>query len=44
MAMRLSFDLGLHIDCTPYVKAGVLTPTDARARNTTFWSCAVLNQ
>lgn len=44
MAMRLCFDLGLHIDCTPYVKAGILTPAEACARQTTFWSCVVLNQ
>lgn len=43
MAMRLCFDLGLHVDCAPYVKAGLLTDNDARARQSTFWSLAVLN-
>lgn len=44
MAMRLCFDLGLHIDCTPYLHAGVLTLADVRARQSTFWSCGVINQ
>ncbi|KAK5082612.1 hypothetical protein LTR70_007530 [Exophiala xenobiotica] len=43
MAMRLCFDLGLHIDCALYVKAEILTPAEARARQITFWSCVVLN-
>lgn len=42
--MRLCFDLGLHVDCAPYVKTGVLTTADARARKSTFWSCVVLNE
>lgn len=44
MVMRLCFDLGLHVNCTTYVKAGVLTSADVRARQSTFWSCVVLNQ
>lgn len=42
--MRLGFDLGLHIDCTPYVRPGLLTAADARARYSTFWSCVVVNE
>ncbi|KAJ4243815.1 hypothetical protein NW762_014692 [Fusarium torreyae] len=37
MAMRLAFDLGLHIDPTPYVISGKMAPVEARVRNVTFW-------
>lgn len=44
MAMRLSFDLGLHVDCTPYVQAGIITDIEAEARRVAFWGCFVVNQ
>ncbi|KAG7416600.1 Nitrogen assimilation transcription factor nirA [Fusarium oxysporum f. sp. raphani] len=37
MAMRLAFDLGLHIDPTPYVASGRMSDIEARVRNATFW-------
>ncbi|OQU97220.1 Fungal specific transcription factor domain-containing protein isoform 2 [Cladophialophora immunda] len=42
-AMRLSFDLGLHIDSDPYVDQGLFTVQEAEARRTCFWSCLVVN-
>ena len=44
MAMRLSFDLGLHVDSDPYVKQGLFTNKEAEGRRKTFWSCVVVNQ
>ncbi|KIX05950.1 uncharacterized protein Z518_03924 [Rhinocladiella mackenziei CBS 650.93] len=43
MAMRLCFDIGLHVDSTPYVERGLMTPMEAEARLTTFWSSFVVN-
>ncbi|KAK7715486.1 hypothetical protein SLS57_006873 [Botryosphaeria dothidea] len=37
MAMRLAFDLGLHLDMTEYVKKGKISATEADIRRTTFW-------
>ncbi|KAJ4049560.1 hypothetical protein NW763_008858 [Fusarium oxysporum] len=37
MAMRLAFDLGLHIDPTPYVTSGRMSAVEAQVRNVTFW-------
>jgi hypothetical protein len=39
MAMRIAFDLGLHIDSTEYVAQGILTIAEARARQVAFWGC-----
>jgi len=44
MAMRLSFDLGLHIDCTPYLQEGKMSLGEAEARRTAFWGAFVVNQ
>lgn len=44
MAMRLAFDLGLHVDGEPYVEQGLFTAKEAEARRATFWSCVVVNQ
>ena len=44
MAMRLAFDLGLHVDSDAYVKQGLLSPREKEARQSTFWSCVVVNQ
>ncbi|UPK90180.1 hypothetical protein LCI18_001115 [Fusarium solani-melongenae] len=35
MAMRLAFDLGLHIDPTPYAASGRMSDIEARVRNVT---------
>ncbi|RDW91790.1 hypothetical protein BP5796_01184 [Coleophoma crateriformis] len=43
MAMRLAFDLGLHVDSDAYVKQGLLTVMEKEARQSTFWSCVVIN-
>ncbi|KAI5235324.1 hypothetical protein E4T43_09354 [Aureobasidium subglaciale] len=43
MAMRVAFDLGLHIDSTGYVAQGVLTVAEARARQVAFWGCYISN-
>ncbi|KAJ9326393.1 transcriptional regulator family: Fungal Specific TF [Paecilomyces variotii] len=37
MSMRLAFDLGLHIDMSPYVKKGDLSERDAEVRGMAFW-------
>ena len=44
MAMRLAFDLGLHVDSDAYVKQGLLDIREREARQSTFWSCVVVNQ
>ncbi|KAI7498850.1 hypothetical protein KC357_g256 [Hortaea werneckii] len=43
MAMRLCFDIGLHIDSTPYVDHGVMSATESQARQTAFWASYVMN-
>jgi len=43
MAMRVAFDLGLHIDSTGYVAQGILTVAEARARQVAFWGCYLSN-
>ncbi|KAI6910048.1 hypothetical protein KC316_g3010 [Hortaea werneckii] len=43
MAMRLCFDIGLHIDTTPYVDHGVMSATESQARSTAFWASYVMN-
>ncbi|PYH40820.1 uncharacterized protein BP01DRAFT_408894 [Aspergillus saccharolyticus JOP 1030-1] len=37
MAMRLAFDLGLHLDMTPYVDKGIISSENAEVRRVTFW-------
>jgi hypothetical protein len=44
MAMRLSFDLGLHVDSAAYVESGRMTRLESEARQVTFWGCFVVNQ
>ncbi|KAJ5110128.1 hypothetical protein N7532_002773 [Penicillium argentinense] len=43
MAMRLAFDLGLHLDMTPYVEKGIISIEECRMRRTIFWA-AYLNE
>ncbi|KAI1212069.1 fungal-specific transcription factor domain-containing protein [Annulohypoxylon truncatum] len=37
MAIRLAFDLGLHLNTKQYVQDGTMTAEEARARSVTFW-------
>ncbi|OJJ45437.1 hypothetical protein ASPZODRAFT_153088 [Penicilliopsis zonata CBS 506.65] len=37
MSMRLAFDLGLHIDLTPYVDRGDMSAFEADVRRAAFW-------
>ncbi|KAF2716567.1 hypothetical protein K431DRAFT_289305 [Polychaeton citri CBS 116435] len=43
MAMRLCFDLGLHLDAQPYVERGILSVAEAATRQKTFWSSYIIN-
>ncbi|KAG9967106.1 hypothetical protein KCU61_g50, partial [Aureobasidium melanogenum] len=43
MAMRIAFDLGLHVDSAGYVAQGILTVAEARARQVAFWGCYLSN-
>jgi hypothetical protein len=43
MAMRLCFDLGLHIDTDIYVQQGIISAAESRARQTAFWGSYVMN-
>jgi hypothetical protein len=42
--MRLAFDLGLHLDMTPYVEKGKMTPLEAEVRRIAFWGSYVADQ
>ena len=39
MAVRLAFDLGLHIDMGKWVSKGKMTKAEENARRNTFWAC-----
>jgi hypothetical protein len=41
MAVRLSADLGLHLDLSSYVKDGRMSQTELDVRRTTFWGVFV---
>lgn len=43
MAMRLCFDLGLHINTDIYVQQEIISAAESRARQTAFWGCYVMN-
>ncbi|BCS20232.1 uncharacterized protein APUU_20664S [Aspergillus puulaauensis] len=38
MAIRLAFNLALHLDMSSYVSRGLITPADADMRGTVFWA------
>lgn len=40
-AARLSADLGLHLDVTKDINAGVLTQRDLDIRTTAFWGVVI---
>jgi hypothetical protein len=44
MAMRLSFDLGLHIDMAPHVVEGSITTDEAELRRIVFWGTYATDQ
>lgn len=44
MAVRLSFDLALHVDMSPYVSAGKLSQRDADIRRLVFWGVYTTDQ
>ena len=44
MSMRLAFDLGLHVDGTPYVGNGDMSLFEANVRRATFWGSYVADQ
>lgn len=44
MSMRLAFDLGLHIDMTPYVNQGDMSSHEADVRRAAFWGSYVADQ
>lgn len=41
--MRLCFDIGLHIDATPYVEQDAITAEELLVRQMTFWAAFVIN-
>ncbi|KAJ5654521.1 fungal-specific transcription factor domain-containing protein [Penicillium lividum] len=43
MAMRLAFDLGLHIDMSPYVANGTISEAEADVRRMVFWGAYTLD-
>ncbi|KAF4553591.1 Fungal specific transcription factor domain-containing protein 66 [Elsinoe fawcettii] len=43
MAMRLCFDLGLHVNTDTYVASRIMSQEESHARCTAFWSSYVLN-
>lgn len=44
MAIRLAFDLALHIDMSEYVSRGDITSADAELRRTVFWAAYTADQ
>lgn len=44
MAMRLAFDVALHVDMTPYVKRGSVSQAEADLRKTVFWGAFTVDQ
>ena len=44
MAMRLAFDLALHVDMAPHVAKGTLTSQEAELRRDVFWSAYTIDQ
>ena len=44
MAIRLAFDMALHIDMSGYVSSGFITAADAKLRRTVFWAAYTVDQ
>ncbi|KAF7168738.1 hypothetical protein CNMCM5623_001644 [Aspergillus felis] len=43
-ALRLAFDLALHLDMSSYVSAGMISAADADLRRTVFWTAYIVDQ
>ncbi|GIK06090.1 hypothetical protein Aspvir_001733 [Aspergillus viridinutans] len=43
-ALRLAFDLALHLDMSSYVSAGMMSAAHAELRRTVFWTAYVVDQ
>ncbi|KAJ6023459.1 uncharacterized protein N7446_013821 [Penicillium canescens] len=43
-ALRLAFDLALHLDMSSYVSAGIISTRDAELRRTVFWTAYIVDQ
>lgn len=44
MAIRMAFNLGLHLDCSEHVVRGMIRADDAEARTVTWWGVYVLDE
>lgn len=44
MAIRLAFDLALHLDMSSYVSSGLITAADAELRRIVFWAAYTVDQ
>jgi hypothetical protein len=44
MAMRLAFDLGLHMDMAQHVAGGTLSQAEADLRAEVFWGTYTIDQ
>lgn len=44
MAIRLAFNLALHVDMSSYVFSGVIAPADADLRRMVFWAAYTVDQ
>lgn len=44
MAIRLAFDLALHLDMSRYVSSGFITAADAELRRAVFWAAYTVDQ
>lgn len=44
MAMRLAFDLALHVDLSPYVAKRSLSQAEADLRRDVFWGAYTIDQ
>ncbi|KAK1461739.1 nitrogen assimilation transcription factor nit-4 [Colletotrichum cuscutae] len=43
-ATRMAHNLGLHLDCSKWATAGLLTEEEAEARKVTWWGCYVVDK
>lgn len=43
-ATRMAHNLGLHMDCSAWVKAGLITEDEAEVRTVTWWGCFVVDK
>jgi hypothetical protein len=44
MAIRLAFNLALHLDMSSYISGGLITAADADLRRTVFWAAYTVDQ